>query len=68
MEAGIYFPLFIVLENGKKRHAIYYLSADLQPLELFVPRKALSRFAKQAGWQGFRYDLAKVKDRAVRLK
>jgi len=68
MEAGIYFPLFIVLVN-KKDYSIYYLSADTQEPEMFVPRKPLSKTAKRAGWQGFYYDLRKVpKGAVIRLK
>jgi type II restriction enzyme len=29
MEAAIYFPLFLVLVNSARHHAIYFLSADL---------------------------------------
>ena len=65
MDAGIYFPLFIVLLNEKKKTAIYYLSADLQPPDMFEPRKPLSSKAKRAGWQGFKYDLSKVPDGAI---
>ena len=68
MDAGIYFPLFLVLINGKK-YAIYYLSADLQEPEMFVSRKPLSANAKAGGWQGFYYDMSKVKEGSVvRLK
>src|SRR5690349_1136595 len=41
MDAGIYFPLFIVLKSGKYA-SIYYLPADLQSPDLFVVRKPLS--------------------------
>jgi len=69
MDAGIYFPLFLVLvnENNTKDCAIYYLSADLQEPEIFQPRKKLSKNAKRAGWQGYYYDLSKDSDRLVRL-
>ena len=56
MQSGIYFPLFLVLKS-KNVHSIFYLSADLQPPELFVPRKPLSPSARRAGWQGYYYDL-----------
>ncbi len=56
MQSGIYFPLFLVLKS-KIEHSIYYLSADLQPPELFVARKPLSSSARRAGWQGYYYDL-----------
>ena len=64
MEAGIYFPLFLVLVCGSK-FAIYYLSADLQRSNMFVPRKPLSKTAQRAGWQGFYYDLTVVPDGAM---
>lgn len=68
MDAGIYFPLFIVLVHNKE-HAIYYLAADLQEPLMFKPRKPLSSTAKRAGWQGFMYDLREVASGAViRLK
>lgn len=64
MDAGIYLPLFIVLVK-QKQFSIYYLSADLQTPEMFLPRKALSPTAKRAGWQGFIYDMAKIPEGAV---
>lgn len=64
MNAGIYFPLYIVLVNGKS-FSIYYLSADLQTPEIFIPRNALSPEAKRAGWQGFMYDLSKVSSGSI---
>lgn len=67
MNAGIYFPLFLVLVNEAKKYAIYYLAADLQPVEIFVPRKALSSTAKRAGWQGYFFDVRQIKNRFVRL-
>jgi len=64
MAAGIYFPLFLVLVCESK-HAIYYLPADLQRSELFVPRKPLSKTARRAGWQGFYYDLTVIPEGAM---
>jgi len=66
MESSIYFPLFLVITNGRQK-SIHYLSADLQDRSIFIPRKKLSENAKRAGWQGFTYDLSKIKDRFVRL-
>lgn len=60
MNAGIYFPLFIVLVCPPRRFAIYYLPVDFQPHDMFVPRAPLSPGARRAGWQGFLYDLSKV--------
>lgn len=68
MDSAIYFPLFLVVATADLgASAIYYLSADLQPPELFLPRKPLSEAAKRAGWRGFLYDLDAVKGRLVRL-
>ena len=68
MKAGIFFPLFFVLIGPKsKDKAVYYLSADLQTVNLFVPRKPLSSNAKRAGWQGFMYDFSGSKNRFVRM-
>ncbi len=68
MNARIVFPLFIVLVASSRRYAIYYLSADLQPAEMFKPRKKLSDQAKRAGWQGVTIDLSVIPPgAAVRL-
>ena len=64
MAAGIYFPLFLILVNGRKS-AIYYLSADHQRPDMFVPRKPLSGNARRAGWQGFYYDLTVIPEGAM---
>jgi type II restriction enzyme len=53
MEAGIYFPLFIVLTPDQKRRAIYYLPADLQTPEMFQKRNPLGPGARRAGWTGY---------------
>lgn len=60
MDAGIYFPLFLVLYKSNRHLAIYYLSSDLQPAAMFKPRKPLSVTARRAGWQGFTYDLTTI--------
>lgn len=68
MDAGIYFPLYIVaLAKDQKTHAVYYLSADLQEPEIFEPRIPLGPDARRAGWQGFNYRLAHIRDRLVRI-
>ena len=64
MDAGIYFPLFLVLVCGIK-FSIFYLSADLQVPEMFVARKALSSKAIRTGWQGFIYDMERMPKGAV---
>jgi type II restriction enzyme len=68
MDAGIYFPLFLVLVARERgRFSIHYLPADLQIPELFLERAPLSATARRAGWQGFYYDLGSVRDRLVLL-
>jgi hypothetical protein len=68
LDAAIYFPLYVVLAKADhKNYAIYYLSADLQPPELFQERSPLSATARRAGWKGFNYNVQAVKDRFVRL-
>jgi hypothetical protein len=68
MNAAIYFPLYLVLAKPDlKEYSIFYLSADLQPPELFKERNPLSAYARRAGWKGFTYDLQIVKDKLVRL-
>ena len=61
MGAGLYFSLFVVVENEEGAMGIYFLPRDLQSEEMFVPRKPLSETAKRAGWQGFMIDLARAR-------
>ncbi|WP_142591529.1 DpnI domain-containing protein [Pseudorhizobium endolithicum] len=68
MEAAIYFPLYLVLVDPLQQYSIFYLSADLQTVEMFKPRKPLSEKARRAGWQGFVYDMQAVEERLVRLR
>ncbi|HWT13228.1 MAG TPA: DpnI domain-containing protein [Allosphingosinicella sp.] len=66
MDAGIYFPLFLVLVTpSQDRFSIHYLPADLQTEDLFLPREPLSVNARRAGWQGFNYDLEAAKERLI---
>ena len=68
MQSGIYFPLFIVLVTlAPKRSAIYYLPADLQTEEMFVPRNPLAETARRAGWQGYLIDLSKALSAPVKV-
>lgn len=68
MAAGIYTPIFLVLsEASKQQWEIYYLPADLQIPEMFLPREPLPITAKRAGWQGFEMRLTGVADNFVRL-
>ena len=62
MDAGIYFPLYIVLESelNSSKFSIFYLPVDYQDKEIFKPRKPLSSKAKRAGWQGFNFDLSSL--------
>ena len=64
MQAGIFFPLFLVLVSGAQ-NAISYLSADLQVPQMFVKRKALSPSARRAGWQGFFYNMKELRPGSV---
>ena len=66
MAAGLYVPLFLVLVHGN-RYAVFYLPSDFQTAAMFRPRQPLSANARRAGWRGFRYTLAAVRDRFVRL-
>ena len=65
MDAGIYFPLFIVTYKNSKEFSVFYLSADMQLPEMFVARKPLSVTARRAGWQGYIVDLTKIIDKAL---
>ena len=68
MNAGIYFPLFLVLTTkNQSESTIYYLSADLQTEGMFKPRRPLTDTAQRAGWQGFDYDLEPVRSHVVRV-
>lgn len=54
MDAGIYFPLFIVVANpDRSAHAVYYMPADLQYPQMFQERKPLRATARRAGWIGY---------------
>ena len=64
MDAGIYFPLYIVLKNGQKS-GIYYLPVDYQDREIFEARKPLSSTAKRAGWQGYYFNLTRLIDEGM---
>jgi type II restriction enzyme len=69
MDAGIYFPLFLVLATRNlANYAIYYLAADLQQPEMFLQRKPLSPTARRVGWTGFHYDLNQVRSSLIRLR
>jgi type II restriction enzyme len=68
MDAGIYFPLYLVLVTpAQDRFSIHYLSADLQEEAMFVERKPLGVGARRAGWQGFYYDLEAAGPRLIFL-
>ena len=66
MDAGIYFPLYVVLKCEKK-YSVFYLSSDLQTEEMFIKRKPLSSTAKRAGWQGYYFDGEMMKGLITRL-
>jgi hypothetical protein len=68
MEAGIYFPLFLVLVTPEQDFfSIHYLAADLQDEAMFLPRAPLSVNAKRAGWRGFNYDLEVAGPRLIHV-
>ena len=68
MDSGIFYPLFLVaVSPSSKSYGLWYLPADLQTVEMFVPRKPLSAKAKRHGWQGFMIDLRKVTCKPIRL-
>jgi hypothetical protein len=67
MEAGIYFSLFIVVENEKKQRKVFFLPRDLQTAAMFKERKPLSATAKRAGWQGYLIDTEKSLARPILL-
>ncbi|MGO9262417.1 MAG: DpnI domain-containing protein [Bryobacteraceae bacterium] len=68
MDAGIYFPLFLVMVAPDRRHSIFYLSADLQEQAMFQVRPPLPPPARREGWQGFRYNLDSVQSRFARIR
>ena len=70
LNAGIYFPLFVVLvgKSDASTNSIWYLPADLQTREMYRARNPLASTAKRAGWQGFNYVLTpEVRSRFVRI-
>ena len=66
MDAGIYIPLYIVLDGPSGAKNVFFLSVEAQEPSMFVPRKPLSSSAKRAGWQGFIYDLRDWKSHFLR--
>ncbi len=60
MDAGIYFSLFVVVENDEGRMSIFFLPRDLQTRQMFVPRAPLSASARRAGWQGYMIDMTRA--------
>ena len=49
-------------ERNSLHDLIKHISKDI-----FIPRKPLSASAKRAGWQGFMYNISKIKNYFVRL-
>lgn len=60
MDAGIYFSLYIVVENELGKAVIFFLPRDLQTREMFESRAPLGPDAKRAGWIGFMIDTSKA--------
>lgn len=68
MDAGIYFPLFLVLVTpARDFFSIHYLPADLQSADMFLPRNPLRVNARRAGWRGFNYDLEVAGPRLIHV-
>lgn len=68
MEAGIFFPLFIVLvDDSSRRKSIWFLPSDLQTKEMFAPRRPLGKGAKRAGHIMFNIDLRLALNAPTRL-
>tara|TARA_B100000029_G_scaffold31055_1_gene29691 strand:- start:229 stop:672 length:444 start_codon:yes stop_codon:yes gene_type:complete len=67
MDAGIYFPLYLVLVKDTQ-FSVFYLPSDLQSEDMFIPRKPLSSTARRAGWQGFYFDGDKMASLMTRLR
>ncbi|OGN81244.1 MAG: hypothetical protein A2X24_12965 [Chloroflexi bacterium GWB2_54_36] len=65
LESGIFMPLFIVLYKSDTEYGIYYLSADLQVPGMFIPRNPLRDTAQRHGWQGFIYDITKLRPGSI---
>ena len=68
INAGIYFPMFLVLVATPRAYSIFYLSADLRQRRMFQPRRPLSATARRHGWRGFLYKLGAVRDYFVRIR
>jgi type II restriction enzyme len=72
MDAGIYTTLYLV--NAPKSEALsenacflFFLPAEAQEPEMFVPREPLGPNARRAGWQGFRIELGPFVERVIAL-
>lgn len=68
MAAGIYFSLYLVVEDPRGQMAIWFVPRDLQVPEMFIPRTPLSVTAKRSGWQGFVIDTSKAMASPVRYE
>jgi hypothetical protein len=66
MQAGIYFPLFIVQINGRQK-SIFYLPTDLQNEDMYVPRNPSTIKGRKNPWQGVVYDFRKNEGDFVRI-
>lgn len=65
IDAGIYFPLFLILVSPQMTIQIYYLPVEFQHKGIFVPRKPLGNSARRSGWQGFYYDFTQLSEGAL---
>jgi hypothetical protein len=66
---GNYPPLFVVRADKKMTtYSIFYLAPEDQRPDIFERRNPLSPTARRAGWEGFGYNFASVRERFVRLR
>lgn len=70
MDAGIYTTLYFVNvpqddEPSAARCFIFFLPAEAQEPEMFVPREPLGPHARRAGWQGFKIELGGFTSRVI---
>ncbi|MEO1090775.1 MAG: DpnI domain-containing protein [Pseudomonadota bacterium] len=72
MDAGIFTSLYIVQCDQAQPlcasyTAVFFLPAEAQESDMFIPRQPLSETARRAGWRSFRIDVSKYTERLIRL-
>lgn len=66
MDAGIYFPLFFVkISKNGKSFSVFYLPADYQTPEMFVP--SIRNIKNRKPYEMFNYELTDIKKYMVRV-